>query len=96
MSVIQVKKLTPEEKNDLQIPDQPVAHADWSVWECAPSSFDWQYSDQEKAYLYEGKVIVKTSEGDVQIQAGDFVVFPKGLECSWEVLEQVKKVYKFE
>ena len=60
------------------------------------TQFDRHYDQLEKAHLYEGKVKVKTPSQEVDIKAGDFVVFPKGLSCSWQVLEKVRKVYKFE
>lgn len=68
----------------------------WSPWQCAPSEFDWQYTDDETAYVTEGLVIVTTAAGErVEIKAGDLVVFPRGLKCRWKVLETVEKVYKF-
>ncbi len=67
----------------------------WSPWECVPSTFDWEYSDDETCYILEGKVKVKTSAGDVEINKGDLVMFPKGLKCTWEVIEKIRKVYKF-
>jgi uncharacterized cupin superfamily protein len=44
----------------------------------------------------EGKVKVKTGEGEVSFGKGDFVSFPKGLKCVWQVIEPVKKHYYFE
>ncbi len=68
----------------------------WSPWQCAPSEFDWQYTDNETAYLTKGLVIVTTAAGEkIEIKAGDLVVFPRGLRCRWKVLETVEKVYKF-
>ncbi|MBU4305260.1 MAG: DUF861 domain-containing protein [Candidatus Omnitrophica bacterium] len=32
----------------------------WSTWECSVSKFDWTYAEKETAYLYEGKVRVKS------------------------------------
>jgi len=31
----------------------------------------------------------------VIIEAGDFVVFPKGLTCRWNVLQPIRKHYSF-
>jgi hypothetical protein len=68
----------------------------WSPWQCAPSEFDWHYSDDETAYVVKGLVIVTTAGGErVELKAGDLVVFPRGLKCRWKVLETVEKVYKF-
>lgn len=81
---------------ELGIPESPEQTGPWSVWECEPSSFGWHYDQTEKAYVYEGKVKIKTDSQDVEINAGDFVTFPRGLSCQWDVLEKIKKVYTFE
>ena len=96
MNQIKTEKLNEQQKKQMDIPDQPKAQGPWSVWECGPSEFDWQYSDKEIAYVYEGKVKVKTDSGDIEINKGDLVTFPKGLKCKWQVLEKIRKVYKFE
>ena len=96
MSRIKIEKLSDEQKKKLQIPATPKAQGGWSVWECPPSAFDWHYDQLEKAYVYEGKVKVKTAQETVEIKAGDFVTFPKDLSCHWQVLEKIRKVYLFE
>ncbi len=96
MSKIRIEQPDKTRLAELQIPDSPQNTSVWSVWECEPSVFDWHYDGTEVAYLYEGKVKVKTAQGDVEIKAGDLVTFPDGLDCTWEVLERVRKVYKFE
>ena len=69
----------------------------WSPWECDPSSFDWEYDSDERAYGWEGKVKVTPENGEpVEIKKGDLVLFPKGMKCRWEVLEKIRKVYRFE
>lgn len=67
----------------------------WSPWSCEPSTFDWEYTSNETAYVLEGKVRVKTAKGEVEIKKGDLVTFPKGLACTWCVIERIRKVYKF-
>ncbi|MBZ4646129.1 MAG: hypothetical protein JG777_1618 [Clostridia bacterium] len=67
----------------------------WNRWECEPSIFDWQYPEQETAYVFEGDVIVKTSDQEVHITNGMLVSFPKGLKCTWEVRKTIKKAYTF-
>ncbi len=96
MAKIRIEQLTDEQKRSLAIPATPKPQGRWSVWECAPSKFDWHYDQLERAYVYEGKVRVKTAEGTVELKAGDFVTFPKGLGCTWEVVEKIRKVYCFE
>ena len=96
MARIKVERLNAEQKQQLRIPPLPHAEGEWFLWECERSEFDWHYSQLEKAYVYEGLVKVKTSDGEVEIRAGDFVTFPKGLDCRWKIIEPIRKVYKFE
>lgn len=70
----------------------------WPKWGCEVSKFPWTYSAKETCYLLQGKVkVYPDGEGDfVEIAAGDLVVFPKGMSCTWDVSEAVDKHYKFE
>ena len=67
----------------------------WPIWECQISKFDWEYNQEEHCYIIEGKVTVMGSENTVNILKGDFVIFPKGLKCTWKVHEPIKKYYTF-
>ncbi len=67
----------------------------WSSWECDVSSFDWSYDTDEVCYILDGKVKIKTPEEEVEINKGDLVTFPKGLKCTWNVLQKIRKVYTF-
>lgn len=67
----------------------------WSPWESGISKFDWEYDSDEVCYILEGKVKVKTPEEEVEINKGDLVTFPKGLKCTWNVLQKIRKVYSF-
>ena len=49
----------------------------------------------ETCYLLEGKVKVTTDEEEVEFGVGDMVTFPKGLSCTWQVKEKVRKHYTF-
>ncbi|KAL0786798.1 hypothetical protein YC2023_037453 [Brassica napus] len=67
-----------------------------SLWELIPpSKFPWTFSTKESCYLLEGKVKVYPDGSDeaVEIEAGDLVVFPKGLSCTWDVSVTVDKHY---
>jgi uncharacterized cupin superfamily protein len=68
---------------------------DWPIWECEPSTFDWHYDRKETCYILEGEIKVKTGDGEVSIGPGDFVIFPKGLDCIWTVIKPVRKHYSF-
>lgn len=89
MRKIEVEPATPEKLEALDI-------SAWSPWSCEPSRFDWEYSADERAYVQAGHVRIHTAAGAVEIKAGDLVLFPKGLQCSWEVIEPIRKVYRFE
>ena len=67
----------------------------WPIWTKAPSAFEWSYDEQETCYILEGEVTVTTDQGDVSIRKGDLVTFPKGLSCTWQVTQAVRKHYHF-
>lgn len=95
-SKIIVEQLSAEQFKSLNLPEKPMTHGPWNLWECGPSAFSWHYDHAEKAYFYEGKVNVITPKEEVAIRKGDFVIFPKGLSCRWEVHQKVRKVYRLE
>ena len=69
----------------------------WPIWTKEVSEFPWTYDSTETCYLLEGQVVVTTEEGgQVEIRAGDLVVFPKDLSCTWKVLTPVRKHYRFD
>ncbi len=69
----------------------------WPVWTKEKSRFNWVYDTKEICYILEGKVKVIAKDGEtVEFGKGDLVTFPKGLECIWEIQENVKKHYRFE
>ncbi|MGF1491773.1 MAG: cupin domain-containing protein [Microcoleaceae cyanobacterium] len=68
----------------------------WPLWTKSVSEFPWTYDEQETCYLLEGEVIVTPDIGEpVQFGAGDLVIFPAGLSCTWKILADVKKHYQF-
>ncbi len=89
MDTIEVKQPTQEELEALGIEN-------WNSWGCEPSTFDWEYPGRETAYVHEGRVTVKHKDGETEIKAGDLVVFPKGMKCTWIVHEAIRKVYTIE
>ena len=68
----------------------------WPIWEKEVSRFDWYYDSTEHCQILEGRVIIETEEGSLEIKAGDFVTFPKGLKCVWDIKEDIRKHYSFE
>ena len=68
----------------------------WLTWEKEVSRFDWYYDFTEECYLLKGKVVVETPDGkQVEFGAGDYVIFPKGLSCVWDIKEPVKKHFNY-
>jgi uncharacterized protein len=87
---IKVVRATPEKLAQLGVDG-------WSPWECSPETFDWEYSSDETAYVKEGLVKVRTEYGqEVELGAGDLVFFPRGLKCTWTVVQTIRKVYIFD
>lgn len=68
----------------------------WPIWSCGVSRFDWHYDMTETCYLLEGRVTVTCDDGEVSFGPGDLVVFPRGLDCIWDVSEPVRKHYSFD
>jgi uncharacterized cupin superfamily protein len=70
---------------------------DWPIWRKEQSTFPWTYAQQETCYFLRGRVIVTPAGGEPQeFRRGDLVTFPKGMECTWEILEDVEKHYDFQ
>jgi len=65
------------------------------VWTCGVSEFDWHYDSEETSLIVEGEVTVNYDSKSVSFAAGDYVIFPKGLSCVWQVKKPVKKHYEF-
>jgi len=83
-----IKRLSEEEIKNLNI-------RQWPIWEKEISKFEWYYSEPEECYFLDGKVSIHYDGNVVDIQKGDFVIFPKGLKCIWEIKEPVRKHYNF-
>ena len=88
---------------DIKIEHQPDEHRleelgvrQWPIWTKEASIFPWSYDASETCYFLEGDVIVTPDGGaPVQMGKGDLVTFPRGMSCTWEVREDVKKHYNF-
>ena len=89
MAQIQVTRPTPEQFEEMEI-------GSWPIWTCDVSRFPWHYDRQETCYILEGRVTVQAGQEKVTFGPGDMVVFPVGLDCTWEVTEPVRKHYKFD
>ena len=86
-------KMTVERPSQQQLTELDVSS--WDIWTCEPSTFPWTYSDREVCYILEGDVTVTAAGQTITFGAGDLVTFPKGLSCTWEVRQPVRKHYRF-
>lgn len=69
---------------------------DWPIWEKEVSEFPWHYDAKETCYLLAGDVEVTPEGGEtVRFGKGDLVTFPAGMSCRWNILQDVKKHYRF-
>jgi uncharacterized cupin superfamily protein len=39
------------------IAKEKVDTSNWSSWGCEPSTFDWEYNEDETAYVFEGRLL---------------------------------------
>lgn len=69
-------------------------------WGCCPGKYQLKFDAEETCYLLKGKVKAHPKGGSssefVEFGAGDLVVIPKGLSCTWDVSVAIDKHYKFE
>lgn len=87
---IQVEQPSPERLQQLGI-------SQWPIWTKEASEFPWTYDEQETCYFLEGEVIVTPTGGQpVPMGKGNLVTFPAGMSCTWNILKDVKKHYRFE
>ncbi len=68
----------------------------WPVWEHDEEKFEWYYDKAEKCYIKSGEATITSEFESITIKAGDFVVFPAGLECIWDIESAISKYYAFE
>ncbi len=83
---ILVSKATEEQKRSM---------AKCQIWASTEKEFDWFYDEKEVCLILEGEAVINGDGEDIRIVPGDYVVFPKGLNCTWKVLSPVKKYFYF-
>lgn len=89
MSEVKIEKLSEEKLKKMNV-------SSWPIWEKEISRFDWHYDGTEMCYITEGEVTVETKDGkSIKFGKGDFVTFPKGLDCVWDIKAPVRKHYNF-
>ena len=89
MADIKVEKLSEDRIKEMGIKS-------WPIWEKEVSKFPWHYDGTETCYILDGEITVTTKDGKaVSFKAGDFVTFPSGLDCTWDIKKPVRKHYNF-
>ena len=67
----------------------------WPIGEYEPSIFQYKYNEKEICLIIEGQAIIKSLEGATyNIKSGDFIAFPAGFSCEWEIIRKIKKHYR--
>ncbi|KAG9446837.1 hypothetical protein H6P81_012965 [Aristolochia fimbriata] len=86
------------ERNPSQLRLAELGIKSWPKWGCPPGKFPLKFDAQETCYLLKGRVkaYMKGSTEVVEFGAGDLVVIPQGLSCTWDVSVAVDKHYKFD
>ena len=70
---------------------------DWPIWRKEASRFAWTYQQQETCYILRGRFTVTPDGGESQhFQRGDLITFPQGMQCTWQITEDVEKHYDFQ
>ena len=86
-SKMTVRKAT---ENDFQLAKN------WATWNREVSVFSWEYDVTETCYILEGKAEVTDQYGNkIEFEAGDLVIFEKGLHCNWNITSPIRKKYLF-
>ena len=69
--------------------------ASWPIWEKEQSEFPWEYETRETFLVLKGDVTVTNEAGKpFHFKAGDYVIFPEGMKCTWKIHKAVRKHYK--
>jgi hypothetical protein len=68
----------------------------WPVWEHDTEKFEWFYDKTERCYIVSGEATIVSEFETLTIKPGDFVTFPAGLECIWDIDVAIRKHYILE
>ncbi len=85
------------EKNPAQSRLDALGVGKWPTWQKEISTFPWAFHEQEIAYILEGEcVITPTGSAPVSFGKGDLVIFPAGMQASWQVIKPLHKHYQLD
>jgi uncharacterized cupin superfamily protein len=88
MQVI-VESISPDDANERGI-------LAWPVSRRGVSRYSWRYDATEVCYLVTGQARIETEDGNVEVESGDLITLPAGLECTWDIREPIAKHYRVE
>ena len=64
------------------------------IWECTPGKFTWDYTWDETAYVFEGRLTITGEDGHtLSLGAGDLGFVESGTRLTWEIKETVRKAF---
>jgi len=65
------------------------------VWECTPYTAEFDaYPVDEFCHILAGRVTITDGDGHAEtFVAGDAFVIPRGLKCTWDMPETLRKYY---
>jgi uncharacterized cupin superfamily protein len=86
---IDVDQLDLEELKELGVEKWPIAVHDEEKFECF-------YNKTEQCYIIAGEATIVTEFESITVKAGDFITFPAGLECIWDVDSRIRKHFMVE
>ncbi len=66
---------------------------EWPVSRRGVSRYAWHYDATEVCYIAEGRARIETEDGSIEVEKGDLVTLPAGLECAWIIREPMAKHY---
>lgn len=69
---------------------------EWPLSSRGVSRYTWHYDATEICYIAEGRARIETEDGNIEVEKGDLVTLPAGLECAWVIQERVVKHYRIE
>jgi len=68
--------------------------AESGIWQCTPGPSRWLLETNEFVHVLSGRMTVTRDGAEpVVLAAGDTVVFPKGWAGTWEIHENLRKLY---
>ncbi len=68
----------------------------WPVSSRDVSRYTWHYDATEICYIAEGRARIETEDGNVEVEKGDLITLPAGLQCAWVIQERLVKHYRVE